>query len=176
MASDAGAQATPANAVGAGDVPTVVALADSLRAYPRVMRTSEGDTTATTQAMSSHDGCRVVLTFEETGEDWQVVREMHADLSLLDGHIVVDRQKEDRDIENSEDTLPFPWTMDVHTKSGAKEVEVRRSDVKDGHRSAPLSFWVDRIEFLAPSEAGENGISKSLAAAIAACGAAGGSR
>lgn len=174
MVSRAEAQATPAKAV--GDVPTVVALGDSLRAYPRVVRTLEGDTTATTQVMSGHDGCRVVLTFEETGEDWQVVREMHADLGTLDGHIAVDRQKEDRDIENVEDTLPFPWTLDVHTKSGAKEVEVRRSDVKDGHRSAPLSFWVDRIEFLAPSEAGENGISKSLAAAIAACGAGGGSR
>ena len=173
LVSHAGAQTTPATVSPAPAA--VVALAESLRAYPRVMRTSEGDTTATTQTMSSHDGCRVVLTFEETGEDWRVIREVHADLGQLDSHVTVDRQKEDRDIENVEDTLPFPWTLDVHTKSGTKEVEVRRSDVKDGHPSAPLTFWVDRIEFLAPSEAGEDGLSKSLTAAIAAC-SSGGSR
>jgi hypothetical protein len=136
------------------------------------MRTSEGDTTATLQAMSGNDGCHVVLTFEETGEDWKVRREVHADLAQLDNRVEVDRETEDRDIENSEDTLPFPWRLKVHTKSGAKSVEVRRTDARD-KPATPVTFWVDRIEFLVPNEAGEQAVSKSLTAAITAC--AGGS-
>jgi hypothetical protein len=166
--------------VGAQDGPTVasvspapvIALSDSMRVYPRVSRTSEGDTTATTQAMTSHAGCRVVLRFDETGEDWQVVREVRADLGLLDGKVGIDRETEDRDIENVDDTLPFPWRLEVHTKSGAKDLEVRRTDVKNGKPSTTVTFAADRIQFLLPSQAGADAISNSLTAAITACSGA----
>ena len=151
----------------------VTALADSLRAYRRVDRTSEGDTTATTQTMTSHDGCKVVLTFEETGEGWQVIREARTDLGLLQPQVTVDRELEERDIENVEDTLDFPWRLEVHTKGG-KDVEVRRTDIKNGKPDATVATASDRLEFLVPTEAGVNGVSKALTIAIAACGAMGG--
>jgi hypothetical protein len=118
--------------------------------------------------MSTYDGCHVVLTFEETGEDWRVLREVHADLGQLEAKVDVDREAEDRDIENSEDTIPFPWRLKVRTKSGAKSVEVRRTDARD-KPPTPVTFWVDAIEFLAPNEAGERAVSKSLTTAITAC-------
>jgi hypothetical protein len=167
MASATGAQAT--RPVVASQAQAVAALKDSLHAYPRVMRTSEGDTTATTQAMTIQAGCQVVLTFDETGEDWRVTREVHADLGKMDAKVDVDRETEDRDIENVEDTLPFPWRLKVHSRSGAKDIEVRRSDSREASPSKPVTFYVDRIELLVPSEAGENGVSKALNAAISSC-------
>jgi hypothetical protein len=164
-ANSAGAQAAPPPSAAPAQVR---ALADSLLAYPSIMRTSEGDTTATSQAMMGHDGCRVVFAFEETGEDWKVIREVHADLGQLDARVDVDRETEDRDIENVEDTLPFPWRLKVHSRSGAKDVEVRRTDSRAKPPLA-VTFYVDRIEFLVPSEAGEKGVSKALNAAITSC-------
>ncbi len=167
LVPSAGAQAAPS--VTSADPASVIALADSLHAYPRVKRTSEGDTTETSQAMTSHSGCRVVLTFEETGEDWQVDRIVHADLGLLDNRIAIDRETEDRDIENVEDTLPFPWRLEVRTKSGAKDIEIRRTDMKNGHPSTTVTFGADRLQFLLASQAGSDAVSHSLTAAITAC-------
>jgi hypothetical protein len=163
----AGAQAVPS--VTAADPAQVITLANSLSTYPRVRRTSEGDTTETSQAMTSHTGCRVVLTFKETGEDWQVDRVVHADLGLLDSRVTIDRETEDRDIENVEDTLPFPWRLEVRTKSGAKDIEVHRTDVKNGHPTTTVTFGADRMQFLLASQAGSDAVSNSLTAAIAAC-------